>query len=75
MTCWQREQVKQLLGRPLPRTFDPPRRLQMVTPGTGLRIATPPVLVDTMPSNVGPSVLCNLLWKPSLSLMSRGLCH
>ena len=45
-------QVRQLLGRPLPRSFGPPRRLQLVSPGASLRIAAPPVLVDTMPSNV-----------------------
>lgn len=57
-------QVRQLLGRPLPRTFDPPRRLQLVSPGAGLRIVAPPVQVDTMPSNVRTLILhimCYLL--------------
>ena len=40
-------QVKQLLGRPLPRVFGPLRRVRQIAPGCGFNIAPPPLSSDS----------------------------
>ena len=40
-------QVKQLLGRPLPRLFGPLRRVRQVEPGCGYNIVPPPLPSDS----------------------------
>ena len=40
-------QVKQLLGRPLPRVFGPLRRVRQIAPGCGYNIAPPPRSSDS----------------------------
>jgi len=42
-----RRQVKQLLGRPLPRAFGPPRRVRQLAPGCGFNIVPPPLSLES----------------------------
>lgn len=41
---WSPMQIKQLMTRPLSRTFEPLRRIEPVEPGAGYNITPPPQL-------------------------------